>query len=293
MQSLLERLISQDYTLSGNSRYARSVEHNSLVVDRKKRIFFWNSKDLVGNAYTWLTQILGYEDSDARRLIEDEKEDLFLSEDFSDKDEVVPVPYPVLVDTFFEKGKNHRKYWYEDRGYTDKTIDNFKLGYTGFWYTIPIYVEGRFVNFQLRRANPKRIKYWYRDGGKHPFNFSALKLTDWVVLTEGPVDAIMLRQYDIPAVSQATGAGYWNTAWNKYFAHLKSIWIAYDNDMAGKASESWGMRAKIYTFDDYPDGFDVTDFFKKYKDDNPREIFLAKLETESKYYFEMEEWCDL
>jgi hypothetical protein len=53
------------------------------------------------------------------------------------------------------------------------------------------------------------------------------------------------------------------------------------------------MRAKIYTFDDYPDGFDVTDFFKKYKNDMPRELFLAKLETESKYYFEMEEWCDL
>jgi DNA primase len=119
-----------------------------------------------------------------------------------------------------------------------------------------------------------------------------------VVLTEGPVDAIMLRQYDIPAVSQTTGSGYWNKAWNKYFAHLKAIWVVYDNDKAGKEhatkrAEAWGMRAKIYTFDDYPDGFDVTDFFKKHKDDSPRELFLAKLETEAKYYFEMEEWCDL
>lgn len=287
---MLQDLIGQDYTVvDNNTRYMRTEEHDSLVIDKEKQVFYWNSRSIFGNAYTWLIRIKGYTKVEANRLLKDTN---FFSVPVTQKVEKKEgiVPYVKLVDLFYERGKTHREYWHEKRGYTDKTIDAFKLGYTGEWYTIPIYVLGKFKNFQLRRQEPKkRVAYWYRDGGKHPFNFSILSMTDWVVVTEGPVDAIMLRQNNIPAVSQISGSGYWNDKWNGLLLKLKEIYICYDNDDAGithsvEVAEKFGVKAKVYNFWDFCHGFDVTDFFIQ---GNSREDFLNLLKNDSKYYFEV------
>jgi hypothetical protein len=172
------------------------------------------------------------------------------------------------VETFYTYGKEHRDYWHNVRGYTTETVERFRLGYTGVWYTIPIFIEGTFRNFQCLRYEPKGRKAWYVGMGALPFNFSILKLTDWVVLTEGPVDAIMLRQNDIPAISQTGGAGTWKNEWLPYFMNTKQIYVTYDNDEAGNAGaeralDNLGTRALAYNFWDYKEGFDATDFFKE------------------------------
>ena len=49
--TLLEQLISEDYGLEVNgTNWARAEAHNSLVIDRAKQIYYWNSRGLVGDA---------------------------------------------------------------------------------------------------------------------------------------------------------------------------------------------------------------------------------------------------
>lgn len=264
----IEDIINKTHELQGRGRFLRSVDHDSLVVDKQRQLFFWNSRGIFGNAQDWLVKIMGVSIQEAKHVVSTSKDDLF-SVVYTPRKKNAVTPDTDLVEVFYLRGEGHREYWYDVRGYTQETIERFRLGYTGTWYTIPIYVDGHFRNFQCLRHKPKGRKAWYIDVGALPFNFSTLRFTDWVVLTEGPVDAIMLRQHNIPAVSQTGGAGTWNNEWLHYFLHIKEIFVTYDNDEAGnkgakRVAKNLGIdRTKIYNFWDFSDGFDTTDFFKK------------------------------
>ena len=281
----LENLIARKFTIMGHGRWLRTMEHDSLVIDTERQIFFWNSKDIIGDAYIWLTKIEGMNSHEAKEFIKDAEINILSKISTGNTKEHVAV-YPALVEIFYDVGKRYREYWHNIRGYTDETIERFRLGFTGEWYVIPIFVDGGFKNFQCRKDNPKRVMSWYRGLGPLPFNFSSLAVTDWTVITEGPVDAIMLRQNDIPAVSQTGAAGYWNPLWLGKFIQTKRIYICYDNDIAGnvgarKVAEKLGVtRSKIYNFWNFENGFDITDFFKMgaTKDD-----FMELIETKSKH----------
>lgn len=283
----IEDLIGQDYELDGHGRWLRSIKHDSLVVDTTNQVFFWNSRDIYyGTAFTWLIVVKQYDVATAMDMLKDIS--IILPRREYKKPLRTVVSYAPLVDIFFERGRNHREYWYNKRGYTDKTIDDYKLGYTGEWYTIPIYVDGEFVTFQCRKETPKRVKGWYAGLGPQPFNFSLLPMVSWVVLTEGPVDAIMLRQYDIPAVSQTGGSGYWNPAWNSKFMDFDAVYIVYDYDKAGimnslKVAENFGYRAQVVLFENQKEGFDITDYFKQ---GATKEDFMKLLKKNARYYFE-------
>lgn len=279
----IEELIGQTYELRGHGRWLRSIEHDSLVVDTERQAFFWNSKSVSGNAYKWLTEVLGYTHEDATAQLKNSDTFIFSKAPVSTEKYDV-VPYPKLVDVFYSHGKDHREYWYDIRGYTEETVDRFRLGFNDEWYTIPVYVDGEFKNFQCLKHNPRRRKSWYAGLGALPFNFSNLAVTDWVVLTEGPVDAIMLRQNNIPAVSQTGGSGTWKNKWLPYFIKTKTIYIAYDNDIAGnegslKPAKNLGSeRSLIYNFWDFNDGYDITDFFK---DGGTKDEFLELLNSKA------------
>lgn len=276
----IEEIIGQTYELHGRGRFLRAVDHDSLVVDRQRQLFFWNSRGLFGNAYDWLVKVMGYSTQEAKHVVKD-SEDLIFSvyNTKTKKDDICPDSD--LVETFYLRGKEHRDYWYDVRGYTEETVDRFRLGYTGKWYTIPIYVDGTFRNFQCLRYKPKGRKAWYVGLGALPFNFGVLKFTDWVVLTEGPVDAIMLRQNNIPAVSQTGGAGTWNNEWIPYFMGIKEVFVTYDNDEAGnegakRVAKGLGRdRVLIYNYWDFDEEFDTSDFFNKKK--GTRDEFLETI----------------
>lgn len=264
----IEDIINKTHELHGKGRFLRAVDHDSLVVDRKRQLFFWNSRGIFGNTYAWLTKIMGFSIQEAKNAIATTEDILFpVSYTTHKKNDVTPDTD--LVEVFYLRGKGHREYWCDVRGYTEETVERFRLGYTGKWYTIPIYVDGHFKNFQCLRHKPKGRKAWYVGMGALPFNFATLRFTDWVVLTEGPVDAIMLRQNNIPAVSQTGGAGTWNNEWLHYFIHLHEIFIVYDNDEAGnrgaeRVAKNLGVdRTRIYNYWDFDAGFDTSDFLQK------------------------------
>ena len=284
----LKELISQDFTITGHGRWLRTLEHDSLVIDVERQIFFWNSRGISGDAYGWLTRVKNISPLEAKRAITTKETVVFGKISTEDKKDDVVV-HKDLVEIFYNNGKNNREYWSHIRGYTDETIDRFRLGFTGKWYTIPIYVDGSFRNFQCRREAPKRVRPWYKGVGALPFNFSSLEFTRWVVLTEGPVDAIMLRQHDIPAVSQTGGAGCWKPEWTPYFKDIEQVYIVYDNDEAGyegarRTAQAFGTKAKIYNLWDSVAGHDVSKFFKEGKS---VDLFMKRIENNSLFYFQL------
>ena len=103
---LIEKIISQDQELTGNGRWLRGSVNSSLVVDTERQLFFFNTKDIRGNAIDWLTKVKGYSYPLAKEYI-----DSF--EGFSNplprrvvKNSKVIVPFDKLVDTF------HNNYFY-------------------------------------------------------------------------------------------------------------------------------------------------------------------------------------
>jgi len=274
-------LIGKDYTITGYGRYLKTAEHDSLVIDVEKQVFYWNSKNISGDALDWLVKIKGLTFAEAKRqlgvsisqrlhIYQPELRDIIVSRK--------------LFDSFFELGKHNREYWLNERGYTHSTIDKFSLGFSGEWYTIPIIVDGVLRNFQCRKANPKRLKYWYQGVGALPFNLDAMIHTKIMVLTEGPVDAIMCVQNGIPAMASSVGAGHFNPMWVSRLHTIERIYAVYDNDEAGRNAlerigEMLGFWVRGYHFEGFAEGYDITDFFK---DGNTADQFRQLIKSESK-----------
>lgn len=284
----LEEIISRDYNITGSGRYLKTIEHSSLVIDTENQVFYWNSRSISGDIYDWLTKIKGLtrqqtkeylEDSSPnylrylRNIVTQEQKDIVVNED--------------LINSFYTLGKQYKKYWMDTRGYTNTTIDLFQLGYTGEWYTIPIFVDGKFRNFQCRKPDGK-MKSWYKGVGPLPFNIDYVKNKSWFCLTEGPVDAIMLMQHGIPAMSTNSGAGYFDPLWIGRLHRCERIYIVYDNDEAGRrgaieVGKILGNLVRIYTFKDQEEKYDATDYFK---DGGSGKEFEATLLKDSKFWFE-------
>lgn len=285
--SLLERLIGKDFHIIGEGRWGSTEEHSSLVIDRERDIFFWNSKEIFGNALDWLTKIKGYSYPDAlKSLGNEDKRAVILTKVVKEEEPICPQ----LVDIFWEDGKDNREYWYE-RCLTDETIDKYKLGFHRGWYMLPIFVGSIFRNFQMRRDTPtKRIISYYRGVGALLINSIILNYVSQVFITEGPVDALLLTQEGIPAISHNGGSHGWKGTWFKNFLNQKEIYCIADNDKAGKSgakkiANSLGQhRVKIFFFEDKPERYDTVDYFRG---GGTIDKFKEIVYNGSKYVFEL------
>lgn len=278
-------LINADFDLKDGTNYANGILHDSLVVDKRNKRFYWNSLGLVGNALDWVTHIKGYPLRDAVTYLQSFARQRDYPNKLTQSLDYEPNIYPKLLDTFFELGKTNREYWYR-RGYNDKTIDKFKLGFTGRCYVIPIIYKGVLFNFQCRTPE-KKIWAWTKNIGALPFNFDCLPGIETVIISESPVDAIMLTQNGFNAISQTGGAGTWYKYWNLDLVNLKTIILAYDHDLAGysgaiKLGQMFKDRAKIFIWpDNYPEKYDSNDFFR---DGHTVEEFYSLLMTRTYSY---------
>jgi 5S rRNA maturation endonuclease (ribonuclease M5) len=263
--SLLEQLIKDDFGIKHESaRWLKANEHDSLVFDKEKNKFFWNSQQIYGDVFTYLVKVRKWQHAVAKEFI---KNNLTNSSISLTKITTPPVIYNKLVNVFFINGLDNRDYFYK-RGLTDETINLFSLGFWDGWFTIPIFEDGQFKNFQLRREVPKKqIKLYYSGLGTLIFNGDLLKFVDEVFITEGPIDALILLQNGLPAISSAGG-----TIQSKHFCkfkNIKRINILFDDDEAGRKeaktiSKILGLeRCFVYTFENFnKKGYDPVDFFK-------------------------------
>lgn len=284
--TLLQDLIQEDFGIEGRSKWMHSVDHDSLVYNAEEDYFFWNSQGLKGNALDYLMKVRGLEKSEAQNFLKN-----FFGA-FKENPEILQAkPYEKLVDVMWVNGFDHREYWY-NRCLTDDTIDRYKLGYYNGWNLIPIYENGEFINFQMRRDEPKKtITQWYRTGKAMPlFNEGILPYVKKIYITEGTVDAILLNQEGFPCVSP-NGTNTWQQDWFNKFSNIKEIIYIADNDKAGYngaklVAKSLGMyRVKIVNFDGKFEKYDSVNFFQEYND---KDAYKEWLETHSSYLFELE-----
>jgi len=287
---LLEYLINEDfgYTSKETSRWGKGEKHDSLVLDKDRGIFFWNSQGVVGNALTYLMRVRGMEISKAKELLRDLSRNTLISVVKNHKNQNVIVQ-PKLVEVFFENGMRDRDYFYK-RGLTDSIINRFQLGKFNGYSTVPFFDDGQFKNFQMRKEEPKVIKGYYSNVGPLLFNSDILKIVDKVYYAEGPVDAMALIQNGLPCVSSNCAGGYLNK-WYGRFSRIKEIIILFDNDSAGN-TESKRLakflgenRCKIYNFWDFEmEGYDPVDYFR---DKNSKEELMKLINEKGKYGFEL------
>ena len=189
-------------------------------------------------------------------------------------------------------------YW-RSRGLTDQTISEFFLGWDGQRYTIPALY--RLIPFGVKRritpeeyaseyarhiadverlqaenpewteqeirkaAHPIPIKYTSLYGSRVGiFNADTLIDANEVVICEGEIDAMLLYQSGVRAVSSTGGAGSWKADWVKMFTHIRDVFVLYDNDEAGRTGtqkvQASIRRARAITL---PDGVkDVGELFQ-------------------------------
>jgi len=285
-QSKVAKLVEEDFGIQGSGEWQKSVEHDSLIVNTERDLFYWNKKEIYGDALAYLLYVRKIPLVEAKLVLNKLDKKYTPSVKYSEDNSVV---YEGLVEPLWINGKTKREYWYK-RLLTDSTIDRFKLGYYDGWYTIPIFEDNRLTNIQKRRDEPEKlIRPWYR---KPPvlFNSSLLSIVDTIYLTEGIVDSILLNQFGIPAMSKVTGAGGWLDSWSKYFMKVNAIYLIFDNDNAGRVGSKriakflGEYKCKIYTFDGFKERYDVIDYFR---DGYSKDDFIRLIEEESKYVFEI------
>ena len=253
-------VIERTFTLERSGQnYLKGIEHDSLVIDLRKNRFYWNSVGISGNAFDWLTKVKGKSCRDALMVLQQYSGAPFVRilEEIDKPTQI----YSRLLDVFYELGKTHREYW-ALRGFSNETINHFRLGYSGKAHVIPIIVGGKLANFQCRigQGDTKRVWMW-ANHSPDLFNIDAV-CGDSVFITEGSTDAIAMHQIGLTAITP-NNVNYWLSDWNRYILGLNRIYILYDNDRAGKIGASRLSRKllnRAYVLfwpKSFPDKFDI------------------------------------
>lgn len=187
------------------------------------------------------------------------------------------------------------------RGLTDETLKQFQLGWDGDRLTIPVYDEYNAVgNFRLYKWNSDNDQYKvlnYTDDIGNTYGelriFGIENLIDEdieeIVWAEGEMDRIISEQHGFPTCCPTSGAGSWKPEWTRYFRKKKRIYLAQDNDPAGR-SATQSLCEKLYRVvdvyvinwpEDFPAKGDLTDFYTKCK--LTSKDFRALMDAATKY----------
>lgn len=171
----------------------------------------------------------------------------------------------------------------ERRGLTDDTLRRFQLGWDGERVTIPVYDEyNTLVNFRRYKWNSNEDQWKvlnYVDEYENTYGevriFGLDRVVDptleYVVWSEGEMDRIINEQHGFPTACATSGAGTFKPDWTKYFRNKKRVYIAQDNDEAGRLAtqrlcEKLYRVVEVYVIN-WPENFpvkgDITDFYTK------------------------------
>ncbi len=167
------------------------------------------------------------------------------------------------------------------RGFSEKTINKFNLGYStgkniaGLWVArgvvIPCSVKGRVWYLKIRLpAAEGGQKYTAVKGSKPSAIFNADKLfgSDIALFCEGEFDCMIAYQELFDVIPVATLGSATNTpdlaTWGAYLRPIKTIYSAYDHDKAGETGAARimdlaGDRVKLAPL---PEGYkDINDYY--------------------------------
>lgn len=172
----------------------------------------------------------------------------------------------------------------ERRGLTEATLDKFCIGWDGTRLTIPVYDENselvnirrymwnsqddafKMINYTDERENVYGENRIY--GIEHLYDDSV----EAIIWCEGEWDRLVAEQWGLTACTSTAGAGNFNPLWYPLLKRKQRIYIAYDNDDAGRKATAEMLSnlqkdVDVYVLNwnsDYPDKCDVTDLWVNY-----------------------------
>ena len=126
--------------------------------------------------------------------------------------------------------------WLKNRGFTDETIKNFKLGYSEYYkgISIPQYQNGVLVSIKYRIIEPKD----FRRKANTPsvlFNMDSVEGKEEITIVEGEFDCIAGAQNGIKNIVAITvGAQTWKEEWTPLVKGFKKIYLCLDSDEKGR-----------------------------------------------------------
>lgn len=177
----------------------------------------------------------------------------------------------------------------KSRGITDETALHFRLGYceSRKAITIPIYKDGELINIKYRFLNPNGAKYMGETGAENwVYNedgFDHAEKLGGVLIVEGEFDLMSVWQTGVRnVVSPSSGKDSYGV-WIERLDKIPRIYIAYDNDEAGKgASKQIADRIGVEKCFEvkYKDAKDANEFLLE----NTGEDLKQLLKEASPYY---------
>lgn len=255
----------------------------SLTVNIDSGIYYCQTCHSKGNVHTMLMWLYKFSATEAWFKLGDA-----LNIERPDSDKPVRPDIEPGLDTMYHKDLMKSTAYVRDmlrdrRGYSDETLSRFKLGWNGERITIPVYDEyNRLVNLRLYQWDSTDDQWKvlnYSDERENSYGevriYGIENLTNTsiksIIWCEGETDRILSEQMGFPTACPTSGAGSWLPNWNKYFRHIDCIYLAQDNDEAGrvataKIAEKLYRITKVYIInwpDDMPDKGDITDFYIK------------------------------
>jgi len=126
------------------------------------------------------------------------------------------------------------KHLREVRGLTADSIRKYKLGLDNKRITIPVYDSAsNVVNVRKRHLTAKKNKTINVAGhGKNQLYLLERCSGSEIIIAEGELKALLLRQKGFQSVSPTGGAGSWDNNWNEKFRD-KNVSVIFDIDKAG------------------------------------------------------------
>lgn len=273
----------------------------SLTVNLAKGVYYCNSCHSKGNIHTMFKYLYGLSNEEAWFKLGDELK-------IPRPDGTKPTRPAIevgLIQEYHQTLMNLtgpiRDMLRERRGLTDDTLKRFQLGWDGERITIPIYDEyNTLSNFRRYKWNSnddqwKVLNYVdeYNNsyGEVRIFGIDRVVDTslDYVIWAEGEMDRICAEQHGFPTACATSGAGTWKPEWTKLFRNKKRVYLAQDNDEAGKIATQ-KLCEKLYRVVDvyiinWPENFptkgDITDFFTKCN--QTTEDFQVLLDNATRY----------
>lgn len=137
----------------------------------------------------------------------------------------------------------------------------------------PVNINFRCIQDHNCKEIPNHSKYWRRKGsGVNLYGVqSAAWADDWIVVTEGEIDALIWQQIGVPALG-VPGAENWKDYWANLLEDFSRVYLAEDGDKAGKdlwiaMSEHIDQGNTMVVRMRMPDGEDTNSMYLKYGKD--------------------------
>lgn len=222
----IESLIEQEYELIGgtHSRFPRAKQHDSLVIDRAKNYYIWNSKQETGDPIDWLMRYRHLSFPEAVAFLLDLPD--LLSPRWRAARGMVARDAPATPTSMLEQ-ELHLAYhhrlgrtglaWWRGRGVYPETVERLFLGEAAYSYTIPVFEDGILRDVRHRNKNPQSaFRYWpERAGlGAHLYiPFPEALAQEQVFWVTGEIKVMVCNQAGLPALCSTAGADSWFRVW--------------------------------------------------------------------------------